>query len=114
MLKEHPGYFAAGISICGATSKKGLDFLTRVPLWLIHAVDDEIVKATYRDKMTGDLYHYGSKDIYEFGFRKAEDWHYTELPAGYMKEHYRVNPHCSWVVMSDEKNEQMGEWLFSR
>ncbi|MBR1628636.1 MAG: prolyl oligopeptidase family serine peptidase [Lachnospiraceae bacterium] len=114
MLKEYPGFFAGAISICGATSREGIEHLQRVPLWMVHALDDEIVKATYRDKYSSDLSHLGSKDLYLALKEGARDLHYTEFPAGYMKEHYGVHPHCSWVAVSDETNTEIKEWLFSR
>ena len=106
-LKDRPDLFAAGIAICGATSSKDLENLKRVPLWLIHAEDDEIVLHSYRGG------HLGSTDLYH-RLMPSEDLHYTRLPAGYMKEMYSVNPHCSWVYLSDPKKSEIREWLFTQ
>ncbi len=105
-LKDEPGLFAAAVSICGATSDKDVERLKSIPLWLIHAMDDEIVLHSYRGG------HLGSTDLYH-RLMPSEDLHYTKLPVGYMKEMYGVNPHCSWVVMSDPKKPRISEWLFS-
>ena len=114
MLKEHPGCFAGGISICGATSGERIDYFKKMPLWLVHADDDEIVKASYSEGMSGELWHFGSRDLYIFLQEVAKDLRYTQFPAGYMKRVYGVNPHCSWVAVSDPKNIQFFEWLFSQ
>ena len=115
MVKEHPPFFAGAVSICGATGKSDLLHLKETPLWLVHAADDNIVKATYRGPHTRELAHYGSRDIYDALSPDAKDWdfHYTEYPQGWMKEHYGVNPHCSWVAVSDPANDAIREWLFA-
>ena len=105
-LKDRPELFAAAVSICGATSEKELEKLRHVPLWMIHAEDDEIVLHSYGGTLLGstDLYH---------RLVPAEDLHYTRIPGGYMKKCYGVNPHCSWVYMSDPKKPEIADWLFS-
>ena len=112
--KEHPGTYAAALAICGATGKSNLERLKDIPLWMVHAADDGIVKATYRDERSRELYHFGSRDIYEAIGDDAPLLHYTEFPAGYMKAHYHVNPHCSWVAVSDRGEAGYGEWLFGQ
>ena len=114
LLKENPKVFAAGISICGATGKSDLDALKDKPLWLVHAADDGIVKASYQTQGQKELFHFGSRDLYELLADEAQKLRYTEYPAGYMKAHYGVNPHCSWVAVSDEKNQEFGNWLFQQ
>lgn len=113
MLKEYPDYYAAAISICGATGPRHIEEISSTPLWLIHAADDRIVKASYGDG-TNVLSHYmGSRNIYESMHDKSDgELKYTEFPDGTMKEKYGVNPHCSWVAVSDPVNGQFGEWLF--
>lgn len=113
ILKEYPDYYAAAISICGATSPHNIEKIRSTPLWLIHAADDRIVKASYGDG-TDALSHYmGSRNIYEAMHDKTDgELKYTEYPNGYMKEKHGVNPHCSWLAMSDPINVQFGEWLF--
>ena len=132
MLKNHPSFFAAAISICGATGKSDLPALRQTPLWMIHAVDDEIVKASYRSPNVRELAHLGSRDIFDY-FRQTTgvpaqagpdtvfdarelsggcELRYTEYPHGKMKALYGVHPHCSWVAMSDPANRRFGEWMF--
>ena len=121
LVKEHPGFFAAAVSICGATGTWDLDNLLKIPLWMTHAADDTIVKAVYRtrdDTVPGNL---GSNDIYNWYLRRSKEvgegvaeMRYTEYPKGFMKEHYGVNPHCSWVVLSDPSNTEVWEWMFSK
>ena len=111
-IKSHPGFYAAAISICGATGREDMERLAELPLWLVHAADDAIVKASYEDG-SGRKYHFGSRDLYEALHEQAPTLRYTELPAGYMKETYGVNPHCSWVEVSEHVAEY-GEWLFSQ
>ncbi|HAG70086.1 MAG TPA: hypothetical protein DCL38_08960 [Lachnospiraceae bacterium] len=114
LVKENPGLFAAALSICGATNAEGLDELVKTPLWLVHAADDEIVKASYHGGESVWAVHYGSRDIYEALKDKHEDLRYTEFKKGEMKKIFSVNPHCSWVAVSDRDNDEFREWLFSR
>ena len=111
-LKAYPDLFAGAIAICGATGESQLENLRGIPLWLVHAEDDRIVKVTYREDNGLKLHHYGSRDLYGALQNGNPTLKYTEYPAGYMKEHYGVNPHCSWVAVSDERNPQYVNWLF--
>ena len=113
-LKDYPGKYAGAIAICGAVSVGKIEELKKTPLWMIHASDDNIVKATYMEPGLKKLYHYGSRDVYEKIGNDAENLKYTELPGGYMADHYGVNPHCSWVEVSDDNNFQYREWLFQQ
>lgn len=111
ILKYHPEIFAAAVAICGATGTRDLRSLLNTPIWLLHAVDDMIVKASY--KIDGlPAVHLGSKDLYEELKDIHPDLHYTEYPAGSMKELYGINPHCSWVPAG--MDETVKEWLFSK
>ena len=111
IIKYHPEVFAAAVSICGATGKEDLKVLTRTPLWLLHAADDQIVKASYKSS-DGSMAHLGSRDLYEVLKDLHPDIHYTEYNPGAMKETYGINPHCSWVPAG--RDNQVKEWLFSK
>ncbi|MCR5603044.1 MAG: prolyl oligopeptidase family serine peptidase [Lachnospiraceae bacterium] len=138
LLKEAPGIFAAAVSICGATGLTDIDRLLITPLWMVHAADDAIVKASYRTDRIHEPANLGSADIYDH-FAKSQgaeadkygadgkdistyrikkyagekaDLRYTEYAAGYMSERIGVNPHCSWVMISDEKSREIWEWMF--
>lgn len=120
-VKEHCDFFAAAIAICGATGSWDIDKLLKIPIWLVHAADDNIVKATYRTSTRTELANLGSHDIYEWYLKakkKAEkpvcEMRYTEYPEGYMEKTYGVNPHCSWVAVSDLRNIEMWEWMFAK
>ncbi len=110
IIKYHPGIFAAAVSICGATGSDQLMNLVKTPLWMLHAADDQIVKASYR--ASSGISHLGSRDIYEELKDLHPDLHYTEYEAGTMKETYGINPHCSWVPAG--RDMEVWEWLFSR
>lgn len=110
-IKYNPEFFAAAVSICGATGREDLVALTSTPLWMIHAADDQIVKASYRSK-GGSIVHMGSRDIYEVLKGVHKDIHYTEYKPGAMKETFGINPHCSWVPAGQDK--AVKEWLFSK
>ena len=116
LLKEHPGYFAAAVSICGATGLGSIDNLLKTPLWMVHAADDTIVKATYRTDPLKEPANLGSADIYahfnDLPCAGRADLRYTEYPEGYMQDKLGVNPHCSWTAVSDEKNSEIWEWMF--
>ena len=120
LVREHPGFFAAAVSICGATGTWDINNLLDTPLWMIHAADDNIVKATYRTPGGKDPANLGSRDIYDWYLKKKEeapvmaDIRYTEYPEGWMKEHYGLNPHCSWVTASNPHDTSVWEWMFSK
>ncbi len=119
LIKRFTDYYAAAISICGATGGAFIEKLLDTPLYMIHAADDEIVRSTYGESRFEGPSHYGSRDIYE-RFKNASiggkpyDIKYVEYPAGWMKENYGINPHCTWVPVSDaNRNQELVEWLFS-
>ena len=114
LIKERPGFFASALSICGATGSWNIENLLKTPLYMVHAADDTIVKATYRTKDTGFPGNYGSADIYDRFGGEHKDMKYDEYPPGFMEEHFGVNPHCSWVAVSDLRNLKIWEWLFSK
>ncbi len=110
VIKYHAEMFAGAVSICGATNRRDVASLVKTPLWLIHAADDLIVRASYKSD-DGDLIHFGSRDLYEELKDVHPDIHYTEYETGYLKKRYGLNPHCSWVLAGHD--EKMKEWLFS-
>lgn len=112
LLGMYPSMFAAALPICGATGRKYLETLATKPMWLVHAADDRIVRVSYGEGRDGIPAHMGSRDIYESIKDENCDLKYTEYPAGWMEEKYNVNPHCSWVAVSDPANEEMRNWLF--
>lgn len=110
ILKLYPDIFAAAVPICGATGWENLKELTKTPIWMLHAADDMIVKASY--KTDGFSTHLGSRDIYKELMGMHTDLHYTEYKVGELKEIYGINPHCSWVPAGQDK--EVKEWLFSK
>ena len=113
MLKKDKNPFAAAIPICGATERDRLDALKHTPIWLVHAVDDTIVPASYKNLHSQGLTILGSKDLYErLKDDPGYDLHYEELPEGYMKSVYNANPHCSWVHLSHCPH--IWDWLFKQ
>ena len=111
IIKYHPEVFAAAVSICGATGREDLKALIQTPIWMIHAADDMIVRASYKEN-GGAIVHMGSRDIYEVLKDVHPDLHYTEYRAGLMKEAYELNPHCSWVPAG--RSSMVKEWMFSK
>ena len=118
LLKKYPDHYAAGIPICGATSGEGIKELLKTPVWLVHAEDDRIVRATYGNPGIGSNYYLGSADIYEVlhdQHGKGIDIRYTGYPKDWMGTIFGVNPHCSWVAVSDERHgDTIRRWLFSK
>ncbi len=122
LLKTYPDFYAAAVPICGATGGDDLELLLKTPLWMVHAEDDMIVRNSYKQRLpeTGTMrngFYLGSKDIYN---RLKEIWpfddgriNYTGYPEGWMKERFDINPHCSWVTVSDEiYGKPIRNWLF--
>ncbi len=114
LLKTNPDLFAGALVICGATGREDLKSLVSLPMWLIHAADDDIVKASYSEGDFFSVVHLGSRDVYRALKDENKDLKYTEYPRGYMKEHYGINPHCTWVTVSDKREEDFSGWLFSQ
>ncbi len=46
--------------------------------------------------------------------REDVDLRYTEYPEGYMTGGFGVNPHCSWVAVSDARSLGIWEWMFQK
>ena len=114
-LKRFPDFYAAAIPICGATSGKELERFKQTPIWMLHAADDSIVRVSYLDEAGSWIMNLGSRDIYEKLKGDPEwDFRFTEYPEGYMRTHYGVHPHCSWVILSEKEGAPMREWLFSK
>ncbi len=110
ILKEYPIY-AAAVPICGATTEENMEKLLETPIWLYHAEDDPIVSTEEFEAVFFKDKNKGSRSIYE---RLRELGHknlrYTEIPHDTMKEEYGLHPHCSWVLMGEDK--EVKEWMF--
>ena len=110
ILKEYPIY-ASAVPICGATEDKELEKLLETPIWLYHAEDDPMVSPDefevifYKDPQIGSRVIYDR--LRELGHRNVR---YTEIPAEKMKSQYGLHPHCSWVLMGQDK--EVKEWMF--
>ena len=116
LLKRHPELAAGAIPICGASSGESIKELLKTPVWMVHAEDDRIVRATYGEPGEGSRFFLGSADIYEVlrGYNgNGADIRYTGYPEGWMKKIFGVNPHCSWVTVSDDRyGAEIRHWLF--
>ena len=112
-LKRFPDTYAAAVPICGATSGKELEALAKTPVWMLHAADDRIVRASYHAEEKGWIMHLGSRDLYErLKDTPGWDFHYTEYPEGFLEKEYGLNPHCSWVCF--EKDGEVKTWMFAQ
>ena len=113
LLKKYPSYYAAAIPICGSTARTDIEKLADTPLWMFHAVDDQIVSAGAFKMSFGRKEQIGSHVLAEV-LQKMDgaEVHYTEYPAGQMMECYGLHPHCSWVLMG--RDEAAKEWMFSK
>lgn len=116
LIKKYPGYYAAAMPICGATSGENIKELLKTPIWMVHAEDDRIVRSSYGNPGEGSNYYLGSADIYEVLHKyhgQEIDVRYTGYPKGWMEKIFGVNPHCSWVAVSDERQgAEIRKWLF--
>ena len=110
LLKQYP-VFAAAIPICGATEDSAMDDLLRTPMWLYHAEDDRMVSPDTFEIVYYKMPHIGSNVIYDRMCRLGHnDIHYTRIPKGEMMEKYHLHPHCTWVLMGEDREAK--EWLF--
>jgi len=98
LASQHPGRFAALVSVCGGSSLQTGDRFTpiakmigRTPVWIFHGADDDIVPVTE------------SRRMYEAMKRIGAEVLYTEYPGG---------THASWERAYDEP--KLFPWLFSK
>ena len=110
LLKKYPIY-AAAVPICGATVDVELDALLQTPLWLYHAEDDLMVRPDESEIVYYKVPYIGSNVIYE-RLRAAghKNINYTRIPKGEMKSVHHLHPHCSWVLMGEDR--EVKEWMF--
>lgn len=97
LLMLHPCKFTAAVVVCGGGNMMKLDMIKHIPLWLFHAVDDNIVPIEY------------SRRIAEVLTQLGGTIRYTEYPKGYMAS-LGFSPHASWIPAYRTK--EMIEWLF--
>ncbi len=91
-ISRHPEQFAAAIPICGGGDLDYVrNFATKVPVWLFHGAQDDIVYPKFSRDMV-------DKIIVEGGFPK-----YTEFPYA---------NHNSWDVTFQTKD--LFKWLFEQ
>ena len=112
MLMQRPHFFYRAMIICGAVTSDDIDNLVYTPMWLFHAEDDNIVPCEARRGL-GEYRYYGSAAVYDALHDKMQDdIRYTQYKAGELKEKYKINPHCSWVLAS--RNEEALRWLIGK
>jgi predicted peptidase len=90
-LSRYPGFFAAGVAVCGGGDESKAGAIGKTPVWAFHSEDDPIVKVARSRNMIKALREAGGQPIY------------TE---------YQKLGHVSW-------NQAFGEpkllpWLFSQ
>ena len=103
LIKRAPGFFKKAIIMCAATDSEEIESLSSTPMWLFHAVDDDIVP-NHKHRFFGGS-HLGSALIYEALKEKmGDDIHYTEYAPGELMERYGVNPHCAWVPVAEDED----------
>ncbi len=103
MIKEYPGLFARAMAICGSTVNRDLDRIIDIPLLMIHAEDDRIVKPGISHTLTGQEF-YGSFALYDtLKARGKQNVWLLKYPAGTLMKDYGINPHCSWFPALREK-----------
>gem|GEM_PF-4822279 len=96
MVKEYPSYFSRALSICGATVNMGLEAFDDIPLCLVHAEDDKIVKPGKYYSLTGQEL-LGSFALYDqLRANGKKDIYLKKYPAGSLMKEFDIHPHCSW------------------
>lgn len=113
LLKRYPDFYAAAVPICGSTGRDDLSELAKTPMWLYHAVDDNIVSSGANPLYIWSKSHLGSHNLYqELNKIPWAEIHYTEFAEGQMMRDYGLHPHCTWVLMG--RDEACKEWMFSK
>jgi len=111
LLINMPKTFAAAVPICGYIGGDANDVrvmprditpeeATKIgltPIWLFHAIDDDVVPVDGSRMVAKLLRELGNKNV-----------HYTEYLPGEVDEH----PHCCWE--NAFANEELLPWLFSQ
>lgn len=115
MAANNPDVFAAALPICGAATPETASKIGQLPLWALHASDDDAVP------IAGDLSRrlsiaayplYGSRlAVSEAARAGSRNLHLTEYPAGYIGGKYS-SPHAAWEEAF--RDDEIRRWLFSQ
>ncbi|MEO7097820.1 MAG: prolyl oligopeptidase family serine peptidase [Luteolibacter sp.] len=89
LINTEPRLFAAGVAVAGCTGVDTASSFKRVPLWLFHAADDDLVPVKSSRDLAKALEH-------------SKECKYTEYPTG-----------GHGVVGKVFEDETMHEWLFA-
>ncbi len=90
-LCRRPGYFAAGVPICGGADEKQAKFIAKIPVWVFHGAKDGTVPVDRARNMVAALKKAGGSPKY------------TEYPDV---------DHFSWVNAFAEP--ELLKWLFAQ
>ena len=111
VLESYPDKIAAGMAMCGGYTGKSFDGLLKVPLWIIHGLEDEATPYSFSMNLTTKMFVGGKAD------RLLCDWpscgHSLLVRIFYLEDTYKWlfahsladegRPVCRKYRISDEK-----------
>ena len=117
LIKAHPDYFAAAYPICpaGSISEEEAKTLVDLPIWFIHAKNDDTVNVKGTEQSIANLIAAGNENVHVSYF---DDVHDT---TGRFDDEdgnpYQYSGHWSWVyafndeVTCDEDGTNLWAWM---
>lgn len=112
---NNPDVFAAALPICGAASPETAAKIGQLPLWALHASDDDVVPIAGNLCKTLPLASYplyGSRlAVSEAARAGSRNLRLTEYPAGYIGGRYS-SPHASWEEAF--RDDEVRRWMFAQ
>lgn len=90
LINSETRLFAAGVAVAGCTGTETAGTFKKVPLWLFHAADDDVVEVKW------------SRELAE-ALKRDKDCKYTEYPTG-----------GHGIVGKAFEEEEMHTWLFEK
>lgn len=69
----HPERVAAALAMCGGTTLKSVEGMTRVPLWIMHGTADTVVRVSESKKVVSAMEQYGCTDLLRYDWIEGCD-----------------------------------------
>ena len=102
LAARNPNYFAAMVVMCGGGSPVYAKLLAHMPIWMVHAVNDNVISVNETDALVKALKDLGSKDIQYSRFEECNDKAAKDWMIG----------HNCWDRAYNDR--VLLQWLFSK
>jgi len=112
LISRYPDLFSAAMPVCGGGTAKKVEAAKSVPVWAFHAADDDVVPVSASADPCWKDFSGTRRMIIRMRSVGNKNVHYTEYPAGFMREKWDVTPHESWEAAYSDK--EALEWMFKQ